>query len=224
MSRKLLKVLILAAMLSSALLSAASSAPAAVWNSNGSAGGTGFTATAPAMKLTMTGVSAGINCTTTSFTGRLYGPSGTVGTNRVADMVPTFSGCRAGGFTASASAACCGWQWWVNTYNSAVRAVSGAIDAAVATIVSWFVPSISGCVIDVRPTNGTGSAVVTLTYNDGTGTWTIDVTGQAVTVTWSSCGTLFGTAAGSASGTLSNASGGALAIRTTSAFVPNVTI
>jgi hypothetical protein len=225
MSRKMLKVLILGAMVVSALVSA-SQASAATWNSNGSgrpgSGGTAFNGTAPASKLTLSGVAAGINCTTTTNSGLLYGPTGTVGTDRVADVSLAFSTCRAGGFTATVSCTALDTSLWANSYAAPV--ITGVVNANGSSVCTVTVPSISGCRIDVAPAGGIGSALASGTYNNTTGQLTVNATGQAITSTWSSCGTLFGSASGSAASTFTNASGGALVFTVTSTFRPSVTI
>jgi hypothetical protein len=215
------KILVLIAMATTALMSA-SSASATVWNSNGSAGGTGFTATAPASKLVLTGIAAGMNCTTTSATGVLYGPSGTVGVNKVADLTPAFNACRAGGFTMNVSCRTNALAWWVTGYTAPV--VSGSLNASMTPLCTMTVPSISGCTINVSPTNGVNSGVVNVSYDDTTARMTIAASGQALTATWSSCGTLFGSASGSARGTYTDSTGASLVYSITSTFRPNVTL
>jgi hypothetical protein len=222
MSRKMLKVLILGAMVVSALASA-TSASAAVWRSNGTAPpGTPFTATAAASKLTISGASAGINCATTSATGWLYGPSGTVGVDKVADITLFFSNCRAGGFNATVSCPTHSVSLWALSYAAPV--LSGEIRANTDPICTVTVASISGCTIDVGPTGGIGSVVARATYNNTTSRLTVSNTGQALTATWRSCGTLFGPVSGSGAALFTDSTGASLVYTVTSAFKPVVTI
>jgi hypothetical protein len=213
------KILILAAMAMTALLSA-SSASAATWSSNGSVAGTGFTATAPASKLTVTGVAAGFSCATTTATGALFGPTGTNGVDRVADVTPAFSTCRASGFTMTVSCAARGLGWWVTSYVSPV--VVGTLNAAANPICTLTVPSIVGCTIRLTATGGVGTRAFGVSYDDSAGVMTVSTSGQSLAATWSSCGTLLGSASGTAAATLTDSSGAALVYRITSAFVPNV--
>jgi hypothetical protein len=222
MSRKMLKVLILGAMVVSALASA-SSASAAVWRSNGTASpGRPFTATAAASKLAITGASAGINCTTTTATGQLYGPTGTVGVDKVADLSLSFSGCRAGGFNATVSCPALSVSLWALSYTAPV--LFGEIQANADPICTITVASISGCTVDVGPTTGVGGVVARGSYNNTTRKLTVDVSPQALTATWRSCGTLFGAASGSGAAQFTDSAGAALVYTVTSVFVPNVTI
>jgi hypothetical protein len=222
MSRKLLKVLILAAMLSSALLSAASSAPASIWTSNGSAGGTGFTATAGTTKLTLSGISAGINCTTTSTTGVLYGPTGIVGVNATSDETLTFAGCRAGGLGATA-VACCGFLRRIPSgIGRGVGAVAHVARATGSAVYHVTVAAISNCTIVVSASGGSGAFFWNVEYHSGAST--VSASGQSITASWTSCGTLFGSASGSAAATFSNSSGGDPVFTVTSAFVPVITL
>jgi hypothetical protein len=221
MSRKMSKILILAAMVVTALASA-SSASATVWNSNGSGGGTGFTATAPASRLTLSGVSAGINCTGTSATGLLFGPTGDVVRDSPAAATLAFSGCRAGGFTSTASCGSLGIWWWIwgYTFPRGFYHLHGHL----VIICTFTVPSIPNCRITVSPTNGINTALADDTYDNSTAKVTVNATGQAITSTWSSCGTLFGSASGSAATTFSDSTGAALVYTVTSAFRPSITI
>jgi hypothetical protein len=221
MSKKLTKILILAAMVVTALASA-SSASATVWNSNGSGGGTGFTGTAGASKLTLTGVAAGINCTTSTATGSLFGPTGDVVRDSPASATLGFSTCRAGGFTATVSCGGGGIWFWIFGY-TAPRGFYH-FHAHLSIICTITVPSISGCRVDVSPANGINTALADGSYDNTAGRLTVNATGQALTSTWSSCGTLFGSASGSAASTFTDSTGGSLVYTTTSAFRPSVTI
>jgi hypothetical protein len=221
MSKKMTKILILAAMVVTALASA-SSASATTWNSNGSGGGTGFTGTAPASKLTLSGVSAGINCTTTSATGSLFGPTGDVVRDSPASVSLAFSTCRAGGFTANVSCGSSGIWLWIFGYVPFIGRYH--FHAHLSVICTITVPSISGCTVRVSPTNGINTALADGTYDNSTGRLTVSNTGQAITSVWSSCGTLFGSASGSAASTFTDSTGASLVYTVTSAFRPNVTI
>lgn len=221
MSKKMFKILILAAMVVTALASA-SSASATVWNSNGSGGGTGFTGTAPASKLTLSGVAAGINCTTTTATGSLFGPTGDVVRDSPASATLGFSGCRAGGFSASVSCGSAGIWFWIFGYTFPRGFYH--FHAHLVIICTITVPSISGCRITVSPTNGINTALADGNYDNSTSRLTVNATGQAITSTWSSCGTLFGSASGSAASTFSDSTGASLVYTITSAFRPSVTI
>jgi hypothetical protein len=190
------------------------------WNSTGSAAGTAFTASGPASKLAMAGVAAGVTCTASSASGLVYGPTGVAGLNKTSDVSTTFSACRAGGFTATVSCAANALAWWVASYDAPT--VPGFVTAGANPICTVTVPSISGCILRVIPTGGSGSRVLTADY-DNSGTLTIAATGQAITSQWSSCGTLFGTASGSATAALTNLSGTAL-VFTLTAGIPTITI
>jgi hypothetical protein len=215
------KAFMLAALALTALMSA-SSASATTWTSNGSATGTGFTATSAAIKFTLSGVAAGINCTTSGLTGSLYGPTGIVGTGRTADVTLAISGCRAGSFSWNVTCTPRALQWLVTSYNAPI--VSGWWRAAAVPFCTVTIPSIAGCTINFAATAGIGAAIGNVSYNDTTAAMTLATSGQAITATWSSCGTTFGTASGSAAATFTNTAGAALVYRVTSAFVPNVTI
>jgi hypothetical protein len=223
MSRKLSKIFILAALAVTAL-SSAPSASAVTWSSNGSAyPGTSFNASASGTKVTLTGVSAGINCTWSDLSlSRLYGPTGAVGTNRVADLSPSFTTCRAGGFSATASCFANSVSFWITSYAAPVA--SGHFEGNIGTVCTIYVPSLMNCTVTISPTFGTGSSVATGTYHDSAGTFTVSTSGQALTSTWSACGTLFGSASGSAASTLTSSSGSALQYRVWTSFVPNMTI
>jgi hypothetical protein len=94
MSRRIIKVLLLSAMLVSAL---ASSASATNWTSNGPVN---YTATAPAAKLVTTSPSGlGTLCLTNSATGNIAGPTGPVntGTWDVGTLQQSFINCTIGG-------------------------------------------------------------------------------------------------------------------------------
>jgi hypothetical protein len=212
MSRKMFKVLVLGAMVVSALVSASS---ASAWTSNGPLS---FTATAPASRLALTGVSAGINCTTTTSTGRLLGPSGT---GKVADLSLAFSTCRAGGFTANVSCPASSVNL-TPTLISGSRVTGDVVDNT-STICTITVPSISGCTVTVTPANGIGSVVVRSgSYDDVTGILNVPTGTQALTAAWTSCGTLFGSASGSTAATFADSTGAALNYRVTSSPIPNI--
>jgi hypothetical protein len=94
MSRRIIKVLLLSAMLVSAL---ASSASATNWTSNGPVN---YTATAPAAKLVTTSPSGfGMLCLANSATGNIAGPTGPVntGTWDVGTLQHVFTNCTFGG-------------------------------------------------------------------------------------------------------------------------------
>lgn len=196
-------------------------ASATTWSSNGSASGTAFTATAPASKFTISGVSAGISCTTTTATGKLYGPTGAL-TTPVGNLTLGFTSCRSGGFTYIASCTTDGIA--LNAVSYAAPTLTGTFSGAAMPICRILLPWISGCVVTIEPTNGIGSVFANVTYNNTTGTLAVSRTGQQLTATWSACSTWFGSASGSSPVTLTDSSGADLVYSVTSAFVPNITI
>lgn len=220
MSRKMLMTLLLGVMALSAFVSVAP-ASATTWSSNGSASGTAFTATAPASKFTISGVSAGFGCTSTRATGKLYGPTGAL-TSPVANLTLAFTGCIMGGFTWTASCTADGLA--LNAASYAAPTLTGNLSAASARICTFTLPSLPGCTLVFSPTNGIAQAVAHTTYNNTAGTLTVSSTGQALTASWSGCSTWFGSSSGSAAATLTDNTGANLVLRATSAFVPNITI
>jgi hypothetical protein len=206
------------------VLAFASSASAATWHSNGVAAGTPFSLFGASSSINPGGgVLTPIRCTP-SATGLLYGPSGTVGVNRAADLSLAFVTCRAGGFTASVSCGANSVSFWVNSYSSSAREAYGQLNASASSICTVTVPAISGCTLTLSPSGGWGSRVANATYRDVSGVLDIIDTGQFFTSTWSSCGTLWGSASGSSATTLTNAGGVDLQLSVSSAFVPNITI
>jgi hypothetical protein len=222
MTGKMLKALILGAVALSALAGAAS-ASATTWASNGSAAGTSFTANAPASKFAISGVTSSFVCTTTSASGKLYGPSGPL-TARVASLTLRFSGCVAGGITETYSCTTDGTELYAVSYAAPI--LTGELRAAASPICTVTIPSISGCTVTYAATNGIGTTWGNVTYDNTRGTLKLSTVGQQLTARWSSCGTLFGSASGSAAATLgSNATPpGDLTYTATAAFVPNITI
>jgi hypothetical protein len=220
MSRKMLMTLLLGVVALSALISVAP-ASATTWNSNGSAGGTAFTVSAPASKFTMSGVSAGFGCTGPRATGKLYGPTGAL-TSPVASLTLAFTGCIMGGFTWTANCTTDGLALGAASY--AAPTLTGDLRAASARICTFTLPSLPGCTLVFSATNGILTTVANATYNNTTGTLTISNMGQALTASWSGCSTWFGSSSGSAAATLTDNTGANLTYRVTSAFVPNITI
>jgi hypothetical protein len=217
MSRKLLKLLILTAM---ALPALASSASATGWTSNGSAGGAPFNLTAPASKMTPAGASWSVNCTTTSATGSLFGPTGLL-TQPVAKLTLAFTGCRIG-FTSTASCTANAINFLVASYSSPI--VTGQLVAAATPICTFTVLGTMGCTVTMVPTNGLGTAIANVTYNDTTRQLAATTTGQQLTLAWSSCSQLFPTASGSTPMTFTTTAGSSLIYTVTSTFVPNIII
>lgn len=223
MSRKFRMILALGALALAALTSSAASASATTWTSNGSAGGTGFTLTAPTSKFQTSGVGAGWLCTGTSASGKLYGPSGPL-TSPVAGLTLRFTGCSAAGWSFVYTCATDGTEFDAVSYAAPV--VTGVLKAATFPICTMTVPSMPGCTVNYSPTNGIGTTWADATYDNSRGTLTLSSTGQQLTASWTGCPLLFGTANGSAATTLGSNSTppGNLAFTVTSAFVPNITI
>jgi hypothetical protein len=99
--------------------------------------------------------------------------------------------------------------------------VTGHVNG-VSQICKVDVPSISGCTILVSPTGGTFSTILRITYSNTTGTFDVATTGQALSASWSSCGSLFGSASSPSpvAATYTNASGGDLLYTVTSPAPP----
>jgi hypothetical protein len=99
MSRKMVKYLALGAMLVSGLT--ASSASAANWQSNGTAGGSAFSATgAKVVVKSALSNGFGYNCTGSSLSGSLFGPTGPASTSawtNVETFTPAFTTCSIAG-------------------------------------------------------------------------------------------------------------------------------
>jgi hypothetical protein len=220
MSRILLKILVGGAMAVSALVSASSSS-ALVWTTNGSVAGTPFTATAPAAKITISGVSSSVTCTGASTTGRWFGPTGAPPAP-VGRLTLLLSSCRVGGLNFSGS---CGTEVVdLNpvSYSSPAAGIELASTASpICTFTTAIVPT---CRLTMSPSLGTGRTFAVATYNNTTGQLTLDALSQTLTATWSSCGTLFGAASGVAVMRLANTAGANLVYTVTSTFVPNIVI
>jgi hypothetical protein len=192
MSRRMFKVLILGAMAVSALASA-SAASASTWTT--SAGGTNFTATAPASLLIVQAPTVtGINCTTTRATGSVLA-GGTGNPYAVATVTPIFTGCSIG--INSASVSCSAATLYASSYAAPV--VTGFIGRISCTIVG------AGCTVTVISTGPSPTFHgVDGTYNNTTGVLTVrggSPSTQTLTASWdtrsgSPCNTLFGTRAG----------------------------
>jgi hypothetical protein len=219
-SGTLSKLLLLGALALSTLAGSAATASAVTWNSNGTASGTPFTATAPTARFVLSGISAGVTCTRPSATGLLYGPTGTVGTNQVADLSLSFTGCVTGGLSAAVRCAANDVGLWVTSYSSPIA--RGTLNAAASSVCTVLVPSVLNCTLLVNPTNGAGTPILSTTYTNAAGTLVFSTTGQALTGSWSNCGTLFGSSSGSAAITFGAGTTNTYTI--TSPFVPNVTI
>jgi len=218
MSRRFLKVLVMGAMVVSALASA-SSASATNWSSNGSASpGTFFSATAPASRLEISVPNpahlVGVVCTNTTATGRLIGTAGPVNTGNWSDVAtvrPTFSGCTAAG--QSAAVVCS--EGHLDAVSQSVQVVTGNIRGISCTITAL------GCVINVTA-NLTGN-----TYDNTSSVLTVNGT-SGITATWTNsaaCRTLMGTTAGgSASAAFGTTTSppGPLGFTVTSSFKPNI--
>jgi hypothetical protein len=68
------------------------------------------------------------------------------------------------------------------------------------------------------------STIADDTYDNTTGRKIVIIAGQAITSSWSSCGTLFGPASGSAATTFSDSTEAALVYTVTAAFGPGIAI
>jgi hypothetical protein len=215
MSRTIfIKLLLSVAMI---LAASTSSASASSWRTNGPMG---FTATAPASKLRLSGATAGVDCVTTGALGILNGPTGALSTS-VADIRLTFNTCRAGGFGATVSCSDTSLALHVDSYSGSV--VTGHVNGGPMFCVVT-VPSISGCTISVSSSTLVISTIASVTYNNTTGVMDVSRTGQALSVSWSSCGTLFSPATSPVVGTFTDASGNDLLYRVTSTPLPNIIV
>jgi hypothetical protein len=191
MSRKMLKVLILGAMVVSAFASAASSASATRWTS--SATGT-WSATAPASVLTLSGGS-GIYCSTTSATATVSALSGLL-TAPVASVSLFFKSCSAADNPVTVTCTGGGVRLFADSETPA-NTVNGHFTSTGASLCTIRAAVIPGCTIIVSPTAGAGATIARGKYvNPGThGVLTVFAAGQALTATISGCGTVFGSAA-----------------------------
>jgi hypothetical protein len=204
------------------------------WTTNGSATGTAFTASSGTAKLTVTPVGAaaqGITCTTSSATGKLFGPSLASG-NGIASVTPAFGGtCLVVGQTAAVK---CGTSNLNGTsYNPVSNLTSGT-----TTGISCVIAKTSGACGNATTFTGGGITVtgsVTASYGNTTQQMTINQAGQSLAASWNSTGCLQGTGTGTASGQLLNATGstpggpcgggttGEMVYSVTSAFKPQIT-
>jgi hypothetical protein len=222
MSRRLMKVCIVGALLVSAFVGASSAS--ANWTTNGDATGVAFSGSAGASKLGVTATGStvgvqGITCTSSSNTGSLFGPSLASGSG-IASVLPIFGGtCQVVGQTAAVK---CGNATLNGLTYSAVTNVS----AGNLTGISCVVAKTSGACGNATTFTG-GGITVTGTVNGSYGNTsqqlTIDLAAQNLKASWNSTGCLQGTGTGSATGAFSNASGTALTYSVTSAFKPQAT-
>jgi hypothetical protein len=224
MSRRILKVVLLSAMLVSAL---ASSASATNWTSNGPGN---YTATAPAAKLVTTSPSGlGTLCLTNSATGNIAGPTGPVntGTWDVGTVQPIFTNCTLGGSPAA-----------VNCENNAhliAASQSGTVVHGHLTNIRCYIAG-GGCgAFAAGPPRSVTTIGLTVTgevtgdYDNSTNVLTVLAAGQSLTVASAAsagCDTLTGWTSGprvwSASFGSNATPPGNLNYTVTSAYKPNI--
>jgi hypothetical protein len=208
MSRKLLKALVLGAMLVSALAST-SSASATNWTSNGpmSISATATAAAQIAVAVPTPSHTLTIVCGTASVSGNLNGPVGPANTgpwNGVASTTPAFTSCTVGGV--AVTFVCTS----VTLAQLNALSQSGGPGTSVHGTISNIncVATVAGCTFTIN-----GSVVVTY---DNAGHLVINLTGQGLVITWANsaaCNALFGTSPAdphTGPGTLSTATGSPL--------------
>jgi hypothetical protein len=194
----MLKVLVLGALVVSALASA-SSASATNWTSNGTAAGVTYSGTGSGSLLVIHGPNGnvGVTCTTSTTTNaKLFGPTGPANTgtwSAVSTLTPTFGTCKVAGVAATVS---CGTAN-LNAVSQSGVVVSGNLSSINCTITR------STCVITVAPTTGGATGVgVQGTYNNNTGVLVVAggfPSTQTLTASWTGdtvCDTIFGTTTG----------------------------
>jgi hypothetical protein len=224
MSRRIIKVLLLSAMLVSAL---ASSASATSWTSNGPGN---YTATAPAAKLTTTAPSGvGTLCLgANSATGNIAGPTGpTTATWDVGTVQPFFVNCTVGGSPAA-----------VNCENNAhliAASQSGTVVHGHLTNIRCYIAG-GGCgAFAAGPPRSVTTIGLTVTgevtgdYNNSTSVLTVLAAGQSLAVSSAAtagCDTLTGWTSGPRTWSASFGSNstplGNLNYTVTSAYKPNI--
>jgi hypothetical protein len=159
----MIKILVLGAMVVSALASAGS-ASAANWTSNGPLNST---ATAPTAKLAIASPSNPLTiCTAVSSTNTLSGPTGPVNTGswNTGNAAPKFGSCTIAGLVATVA---CSSTANLNADSQAGTVVTGSLSNLSCTITR------GSCVITV-----TGS--VPTTYDNATGVLTVQAAGQSL--------------------------------------------
>jgi hypothetical protein len=220
MSRLVMKVSIVSALVVS-VLAGPSSSLASTWHTNGNATGITFSATGGARQLsvhTSAGVQ-GITCSGGTITGRLYG-SASSGAGLATIYGPTTHNCLVVG---QAMAVKCGvGALDAVSYSAATNLVSGVGNV---TGVACVAAKINGACGNATTFTGGGitfSGSGSGTYGNTTQQVTVNTAGQNISVAWSSTGCLQGTGTGSAKGTLRNASGTSLVYTATSTFRPQI--
>jgi hypothetical protein len=208
MSRKMLKVLILGAMVVSALASASS---ASAWTTNGPFG---FTGTTGATRLTASPGPA-LNCSgPNDAVGNLFAKSSAASGLRLADVQPRFAGCTVSGL--AFTVAC--------TPLSSVSPLPAALNGASysAGVTTGTLSNIR-CTISIPNCSVVVTGTVNGTYNNTSFALTVLSTSQALayTATGASCSALGFAASGSA--TYTNGTGGNAVYVVTSSPKPSVT-
>jgi hypothetical protein len=193
MSQRMFKVLVIGALLVSAL---ASSASATSWTTNGTAGGTPFNGTAPAAKFLFTatgGKKSGFVCTTASYSGSLFGPTHPGPTwNNVSSLTPAFGGCTIAG-----------WAWTVDCSAAKLNAASYAAPVVIGSVSSIncrIASNTLGCGVVTAgvPTGGiTLTGTIPANYDNTATQLTMKTTGQSLTALWTNgCKATHGTSPG----------------------------
>jgi hypothetical protein len=220
MARRLVTMLVLAAALAGWAASATPSASAVTWTSNGSAGGTAFTATSPAAKFTVNSSPAvAISCSNSSMTGVEYGPGPNALTVKWQDMTPAFSSCTAAGLAASITCGASAWAAFAASVTSGgVTSVSLKAAAGASFFCSVTIPSLPGCTITFGASGGAGAAFAAASYDNALKALAVLATSQTIFASWTSGCTMFSPRPGSASASLTTWAGASLLFTLTSAF------
>lgn len=182
MSRNILKMLVLGALVL-AVLASASSASATNWQSNGTPAGVAYSANATTPARLQVGGGPALVCSSSALAGSVFGPSGPPSSgpwNGVESVQPSFSGCTIAGNPAT------------------VTASIGSINA-----ISYSSPNTGDNIVSITIAVTVGACTFTITVNVTTttyrrlapvSTFTILTLGQNLVGNWSSpaCNALLG--------------------------------
>jgi hypothetical protein len=211
MSRKMLKVLILGAMIVSALASASSAS--ATWTTNsGGAGGPAFSATAGATRLSVTPTGPILNCASGNRATGVLNPGNASGLG-LATVTPIF------GSGATPDCTVSGLAFTVSCAAAELNGASFANPVTTGTI------SNIDCTITIPNCSVTVTGTVPADYNETTSVLTVTFPGQALTyvATGSACTALGFAASGTRDADYTNGTGGSTAYTVVSTFKPTVT-
>lgn len=177
----------------------ASAFAAGPWMSNGAGN---YSANGGAVaKFQIAGAAASIVCTGARISGGFNGPVGPgAGSWQVANLTPTFTGCRAGGIVANIT--CSAATLTANAYNGVTTVVDAQINNYACTVT---VPAIAGCTVNITSTGpalaGVGNLAMFASYTDNRGILrtlnpAMGANVQTMDGAWANCGALFGAARG----------------------------